>query len=726
MNIIDTLGLVFRVDSSQLTAAQNSLRSFGDTLSSIGKSLTVSLTAPIGALTTFGVKYNASMEAMQTNFEVMLGSADKAKKMTQDLVKMGAETPFDSKQLAGYTQMLLQYGYTEQNVLPIMSRLGDVSLGNSEKMFALSRAMGQINSLGRLQGQDLNQLTQQGFNPLNYIMERTGETMEQVQGRMRKNKVSYKEVEQALVDATSKGGTFYEGMEKGSKTFNGLLSTLKDNFNILAGTVTQPIFDAIKEALPKITIFTQGLAEKFNNLSPAAKNAILAIAGIAAALGPVLLIAGTVISIAAVIGPALSGGVAAIGAALGPAIAIIAGIAVVIYGIATNWDKVVKLLKSTVIPVFNSFKNNIIAPLFDKVKEWLPLITNIFGQIIDFIQTVLVPIWMTVWNFIMDYITPIWNNILDSVTFALDLISGIFTTVMAVIHGDWEKAWNGIKSVLASAVKILLSGLASFANMAIGTFNNVLKAINIVLEKLGKTKINLLDTFKVDGKAIDDFFGVIEDKQDEQKKREEKRKSDKKLESKEDGLGLGLGGGTGTGTGIDKGTDSVKKLSEALKELKDSLIDATKKFFDFGSAFELNTYDRYSPQRLAAIAKRNLKIMQDFASDLRKLEKQGAPTELINALREGGVKNVGIMEALIKANPTDRKNIYSTLMGSYNIAQEQGGMIVKHEYEVKGTIKVKDDAGKVATLDVSKEIAREINANKSRYATNPSPISSLY
>jgi len=70
----------------------------------------------------------------------------------------------------------------------------------------------------------------QGWNPLNEITKKTGETMEQVRKRMEAGKVSYKEVEQALIDVTSKGGQFYEGMAKGSQTLSGKISTLQDNF----------------------------------------------------------------------------------------------------------------------------------------------------------------------------------------------------------------------------------------------------------------------------------------------------------------------------------------------------------------------------------------------------------------------------------------------------------------------------------------------------------------
>ena len=75
--------------------------------------------------------------------------------------------------------------------------------------------------------------------------------MEELRDRMSKGAISVEEVEQAFIDATSKGGQFYKGMEEASKTFNGQISTLKDNFNELLGNATKPLFDFLTNtALP--------------------------------------------------------------------------------------------------------------------------------------------------------------------------------------------------------------------------------------------------------------------------------------------------------------------------------------------------------------------------------------------------------------------------------------------------------------------------------------------
>lgn len=84
-----------------------------------------------------------------------------------------------------------------------MKMLGDISLGNGERLQSLSLAFAQVTATGRLMGQDLLQMINAGFNPLEAIAKRTGETMTDVKERMSDGRVSVEEVEQAMKDATS-------------------------------------------------------------------------------------------------------------------------------------------------------------------------------------------------------------------------------------------------------------------------------------------------------------------------------------------------------------------------------------------------------------------------------------------------------------------------------------------------------------------------------------------
>jgi tape measure domain-containing protein len=298
MTIFELLGTMniagMNETTSGLAALGGVMSGIGSAVKGVGETLTQNLTEPLIGFAKQGLQFNSTIEDLQTSFKVMLGSEEAAIKMTKDLKVMGAETPFEITGLAQATKTLLAFGYTQENVIPIMSRLGDVSLGNEEKLQGMSLVMGQINSLGRLQAGDLNQLIGRGWNPLNEITARTGETMEEVRERMRAGKVTYKEVEQALVDATDKGGKFYNGMAEGSKTLSGKLSTLADTFNDLLGKATKPLFDFLQQiAVPVLTNLIGFLA----NLPTPIIMVITAFDALLAGVGPILVVIGTLIGV---------------------------------------------------------------------------------------------------------------------------------------------------------------------------------------------------------------------------------------------------------------------------------------------------------------------------------------------------------------------------------------------------------------------------------------------
>jgi len=174
------------------------------------------------------LKLAADFEQTQISLETMLGSAEKASKLISEIQTFAAQTPFEASDLMGASKTLLNYRISAEDVMDVMKQLGDVSLGNNEKFQALSLAYGQATSNGKLQGQDLLQMINAGWNPLNDIMKRTGETMEQVKKRMSGGGVSANELRQALADATSEGGMFYQAMIKQSKSLSGIIGTFKD------------------------------------------------------------------------------------------------------------------------------------------------------------------------------------------------------------------------------------------------------------------------------------------------------------------------------------------------------------------------------------------------------------------------------------------------------------------------------------------------------------------
>jgi tape measure domain-containing protein len=224
------------------------------------------VTAALGAGVVAGVKYNASIESYQTSFEVMTGSAEKAAEVIDKLKKVGAETPFELPDLADTTQLLMNYGFSADEAMDKMMMLGDISQGSADKMSRIATAYGQMSSAGKVSLEDVKQMIEAGFNPLQEISESTGESMASLYDRISKGTISVDEITASMQRAKSEGGKYFQSMEKQSQTFSGLISTLKDNAQQLLGEIVKPISDGLTESLLPAAIsaieqLTQGFEE---------------------------------------------------------------------------------------------------------------------------------------------------------------------------------------------------------------------------------------------------------------------------------------------------------------------------------------------------------------------------------------------------------------------------------------------------------------------------------
>lgn len=206
----------------------------------------------LGKVVQSGVDYNASMESYLTNFKVMLGNEELAAAKLSELRKMAASTPFALSDLTEGTQTLLQFGIAADDTTDVLKQLGDISLGNADKLQTLVRAYGKMSSAQKVTLENVNMMIDAGFNPLNQICDAAGESMSDLYKRISDGKVSFSELQAAVGAATSEGGQFYNGMLEASQTFSGRMSTLKDNVSALTGELTGGLFAALGDLVVKL------------------------------------------------------------------------------------------------------------------------------------------------------------------------------------------------------------------------------------------------------------------------------------------------------------------------------------------------------------------------------------------------------------------------------------------------------------------------------------------
>ncbi len=176
------------------------------------------------------VKLGMDLEQTRVSFGVMLGSAEKGNALLKEIDQFANVTPFANSDLQESSKMLLNFGIEGKKIVPTLKMIGDVSGGNKEKLRGLTLAFSQVSSAGKLQGQDLLQMINAGFNPLKEIARTTGESMVSLKGKMAKGALSFGMVENAFKTVTSEGGMFNGMMEKQGLTLGGRWSTLTGKF----------------------------------------------------------------------------------------------------------------------------------------------------------------------------------------------------------------------------------------------------------------------------------------------------------------------------------------------------------------------------------------------------------------------------------------------------------------------------------------------------------------
>ncbi len=268
-----------RISGSMDTTAKSISQAFG----AMGLALTTAgiTTAIIGigkaALTTA-----AELEQISVSFKVFTGSAEVAKNMLADLKNQALKSPMQFQDITKGAQVLLQYGLTAQQVVPITRMLGDISGGNADRFNRLALAFGQVNASGRLMGQEARQMINAGFNPLKAISDATGESMASLTQRMHDGQISVKEVGDAFISATSKGGQFFGMADEQSQTLQGQFNKLSESVSFALAEMGDSMAKAFdfKGAVSGILSFMNDFKTAMQSNESVAQLLSLAIEGI--------------------------------------------------------------------------------------------------------------------------------------------------------------------------------------------------------------------------------------------------------------------------------------------------------------------------------------------------------------------------------------------------------------------------------------------------------------
>ena len=346
--------------SKQSKKAASGIKGFADKCNKMTGALSAIAAVQLGSVFTgmaggilnmgiASVQAAAQMRQYEIAFQTMLKSAEAGTQMLRDLQQFAAETPFDVPGVVSAGQQLMAFGFKAEEIIPMLTNLGDAASGlglGTEGVSRLAYALGQMQTSGKLNAQDMMQLTSAGIAAWDMLAQAAGKTVAEMKDLCSKGAIDSKAAVQTIVAGMNE--QFGGMMAKTSDEVAGLLANIEETAGNTSAAVGKYLTEAfnikgiLKDVSDRLGEFQQKMqtaTEQGKSMGDVIKECvpapvIAAIGAFAAVL--VVVSVAAVATLGAVLG--LSAGIVAAGAAIGAAIAL-----VIVY-----WDDLANAVKAAV------------------------------------------------------------------------------------------------------------------------------------------------------------------------------------------------------------------------------------------------------------------------------------------------------------------------------------------------------------------------------------------
>lgn len=331
-----TLSVKITADLSQfskaLDKAVSNVAKMGQKMQDVGKKMSTFISLPLAAAGGVAVQQAVKFEKLATSLNVLTGSAEAGAAAFERIKQFSASTPFQLDELVTVNNQLMGFGMNADQAFKSLQMLGDVASVSGADLGRVAVAFGQSAAAGRVMTQDLNQFVNNGIPIYQLLGDVTGKNVGELRDLAAQGGITFELLNQAFARATSEGGKFFQGTAQLSQTLGGRLSTLRDNFNLMMGEFGQLIGEFLS---PLIKVATN-LFQVFGQLDANTKKVIVVVAGLAAAIGPLLIAFGTIAQLL----PVIVSGFAVLTSPITLVTGAILGVAAAVIYLSDNWQAV--------------------------------------------------------------------------------------------------------------------------------------------------------------------------------------------------------------------------------------------------------------------------------------------------------------------------------------------------------------------------------------------------
>lgn len=218
--------------------ASKTLGSLGSKLKFVGIAAAGIAAAGIIKVSKDAIKSAGEIEKVKIAFETFLGSGEKAGALLKDLTDFAAKTPFDLPGVQRAAKQLIAVGAaTEDDVIPILKSVGDVSAGVGADLDRIVLNLGQVATQGKLTGREIRDFAVNGIPLIAQLAEQFEVSEAEITDMVSAGTIGFEDVKQAFMDMTGEGGKFEDLMIKQSTTLPGIIENIKDKFGILSRAI---------------------------------------------------------------------------------------------------------------------------------------------------------------------------------------------------------------------------------------------------------------------------------------------------------------------------------------------------------------------------------------------------------------------------------------------------------------------------------------------------------
>ncbi len=295
-----------------LAAARSSWDSFTEDLMKGGAALSAVFTAPLGALGKMALEMGHHFESAEVGFATMMGSAEDAKSMLEDLRDFAAKTPFEFKDLVTAAKRMMALGFAADDIIPSLRAIGNAAAGlggSADLIQRLILALGQMRAKGKLSAEEMRQLAEAGIPAWDMVAKKIGVDIPTAMKKAEAGAISATVAIPAIIEGMN--AKFGGLMENFNKTAMGQFSNLKDNLGFILADIGKSIMPLASLFIERFLIPAseklKALAEAFVRLPDSIKMATILFAALLSVTGPLMIAFGAMAYGATQLGSALIG-----------------------------------------------------------------------------------------------------------------------------------------------------------------------------------------------------------------------------------------------------------------------------------------------------------------------------------------------------------------------------------------------------------------------------------